>query len=218
MTITLDKIISVLKLKNYPIHEEDRTNYNLNLVGIRHNSSVPNAFDDLLCVFWRFNGNWTFRVFPCTTDPGTTCLNTPQNPKGTAIVKEGYYPKLWHIGMHQGKYKALTQLSNIIVFRDSNKDGVLDMTPGTEQTGVFGINCHRANENGKSIQVDGWSAGCQVLQNRQVNSPDNQMLKIFEFDYFMHLCDMQVQKATRDTFDYALINEKDFVTNNSPTA
>ena len=121
----------------------------------------------------------------------------------------GYYANLWNIGLHQGKYRALKQLNNVIVFRDADKDGVLDMMPGTEQTGIFGINCHRANENGKSIKVEGWSAGCQVLQNREIFNPDNQTIKVFEFDYFMHLCDMQVVHG-RDTFDYTLINEKDF--------
>jgi len=206
---SLPNIISVLKKKDYPIREKDFKNYNLNLVGIRKDNPGTNAFDDLMAMFWKFEGNWTLRLFPCTTDPGLKTLNTPVNPRGTAIVKEGHYPNLWNIGLHQGKYKALKQINDITVYRDNNKDGVLDMTHGTEQTGLFGINCHRANSNGQSIQVGGWSAGCQVLQNQQINNPDNQMVKVFEFDYFMHLCELKY-KIWNDYFSYSLINEKDF--------
>lgn len=212
MNYTTEKIIAVLKTKGYPVRESGLRDYDLNLVGIRANTGTTNSFDDVMCVFWKFKDKWTIRIFPCTTDPGKTALNTPQNPNGTAIVKEGYYPKLWAIGLHQGKYRALKQAGNIVVFRDNDKDGMLDMTPGTEQTGVFGINLHRANENGKSIQVDGWSAGCMVLQNKQINNPDNQMVRVHEFDYFMHLCDQKVAKMNGEYFDYALINEKDFST------
>lgn len=210
MTYTIDKIIAVLKAKGYPIMEDDKKNYNLNLVGIRTLNNAVNSFDDLMTVFWKFNGLWTLRVFPCTTDPGLKGLITPQNPNGTAIVKEGHYKDLWHIGMHQGKYKALTQFNPVNVIRDYDKDAVLDFDSAREETGIFGINCHRANENGKSVQVDGWSLGCQVLQNRQIANPDNQMVRVFEFDYFMHLCQNKVDAGNGTGFSYSLINSKDF--------
>lgn len=207
---TIDKILAVLKKKNYPFHEDDTKDFNLNLVGIRRNTNVPNSFDDLFCVFWKYKSNWTLRVFPCTTDPGTYWLKNSGNPNGTAIVKEGHYPKLWHIGLHQGKYKALKQCNPITVYRDKDKDNELDTVAGTEQTGIFGINCHRANENGQSVQVDKWSAGCLVVQNRNVLHPDFQSTKIYEFEYFLMLCDKKVINWG-EFFDYALINESDFV-------
>lgn len=210
MTYTIDKIVAVLKAKGYPVAEDDKKNYNLNLVGIRTMNNAVNSFDDLMAVFWKYNSEWTLRVFPCTTDPGLKGLITPQNPSGTAIVKEGYYKDVWHIGMHQGKYKALTQQNPITVIRDFDKDSQLDFNSGKEETGIFGINCHRANENGKSIQVDGWSLGCTVLQNRQINNPDNQLVKVFEFDYFMYLCQNKVDNGNGTGFSYSLISSKDF--------
>lgn len=210
MKYSLEKVIASVKAKGYSLNEDDKKNYNLNIVGIRSNTGSTNSFDDHLYVFWKFNSDWTVRVFPCTTDPGTYWLSTSTdgNPLGAAIVKEGHYPKLWEIGLHQGKYKALKQCNPVVVYRDKDKDGKLDMTPGTEHAGIFGINCHRANENGKSILVDKWSAGCQVLQNQQINNPDNQMVKVFEFDYFMHLCDKKVENHGK-YFDYILLNETD---------
>lgn len=210
MTYTIDKIISVLKAKGYPVAEDDTKNYNLNLVGIRSLNNSVNSFDDLMTVFWRYQNAWTIRIFPCTTDPGLTGLLIPQNPKGTAIVKEGHYKDVWKIGMHQGKYKALTQQNPITVIRDFDKDKELDFNSGKEETGVFGINCHRANSNGQSVQIDLWSLGCQVLQNRQINNPDNQIVKVFEFDYFMHLCDKKVENGNGSGFNYSLITSKDF--------
>lgn len=237
MNFTLDKILSVLASKKYPIRDYDKKNYNINLVGIRHSSNVPNSFNDLMCVFWKFNGGWTFRTFPCTTDPGLHPIQDPQNPKGTAIVKEGHYEDVWDIGLHKGKYEALKQVKPITVIRDFDKDNILDFNVPNlsiltkkelgdtnktiewydkagklvwrEQTGIFGINGHRANENGKSVQVDGWSEGCTVLQNRQIFNPDNQAVKVFEFDYFMNLMKKK-KESVGGFFSYSLLNEKDF--------
>lgn len=244
MTYTIDKIITVLKSKGYPIAEDDSKDYNINLVGIRSNNTVPNSFDDLFTMFWKHSGLWTLRAFPCTTDPGSTWLldkDGKGNSAGTAIMKEGYYKDLWHLGLHQGKYEALKQCSPVTVIRDFNKDNILDFyAPDLskftrkdradgdlkmvewfdvsnklmwrEQTGIIGLNGHRANENGKSIQVDSWSASCQVLQNRQVNNPDNQSVKVFEFDYMMYLA-KKYFSIWRDKISYALINSRDFENN-----
>jgi hypothetical protein len=46
---------------------------------------------------------------PATTDPGTFWLRNLMNPQGTAIVKQGQYIGSHGIGMHRGKYLALTQ-------------------------------------------------------------------------------------------------------------
>lgn len=210
MTYTVDKIIAIMKSKGYVVNEDDKKDFNLNLVGIRSAGNNVNTFDDLMTVFWKFNGSWTLRIFPCTTDPGLYWLQNPENKLGTAIVKEGQYKDVWHIGLHQGKYKALVQQNPITVIRDANRDNVLDMT-GKEDTGIFGINCHRANENGKSIQIDRWSAGCTVLQNRQINNPENQLVRVFEFDYFMYLCQKKVDNGNGLTFTYTLLSALNFV-------
>jgi len=239
MIYTIDKIVAVLKQKGYIVFEEDTKNFNLNLVGIRKATNVPNSFDDLMNVFWKYNGQWTIRTFPCTTDPGTYWLQHSDNPMGTGILKEGQYKGCWRIGKHQGKYTALVQNAHITCIRDFNKDSVLDFTQPNltlltkkelkdvnktvewydksgklvwrEQTGMFGMNGHRANENGGSVAVDKWSAMCMVLQNRQINNPDNQLVRVFEFDYFMNLCQRKIDNMNGLDFTYTLINEKDFV-------
>jgi len=211
MNITVDKILDACKKKGYPVRENDSRDFNLNIVGIRKNTSVPNSFDDFITVFWKHNGKWTIRIFPATTDPGLYWLKNPSNPHGTGILKEQYVAKMWKKGKHQGKYDALVQVSPCIAIRDADKDGVLDFDSPTQETGLFGCNCHRANENGKSVSVEKWSAMCQVIQNRQILHPDfpDQAIKVFEFDYFMMLVDRRIQNWG-DGFDYALISEKDF--------
>jgi len=241
VTYTIEKIIAVMKAKGYVVQEDDKKNFNLNLVGIRSVTNVPNAFDDLMTVFWKYNGQWTLRAFPCTTDPGTYWLQNPTNPFGTGILKEGQHKKCWHIGMHQGKYKALTQINPVTCIRDFDKDNILDFNQPdlsiltkkelkdqyqtmqwldktgkivwVEQTGLFGMNGHRANENGQSIRVDKWSAMCQVLQNRHIFNPDNQAVKVYEFDYFMNLCEKR-KEIWGEFFDYTLLNQKNFEVEN----
>lgn len=236
--MTSDQIIQVMKQKGYLVKEDDSKQFNLNIVGIRSATQTPNSFDDQMNVFWKFNGQWNMRTFPCTTDPGTYWLNHPSNPLGTGILKEGQYIDAWQIGLHQNKYKALCQRLPITVIRDFNMDNVLDfVVPDLEgkifkqinntgetikewhddagkliwreSTGIYGINIHRAAENGQSIHVDNWSAGCQVFQNRYIFHPDNNAEKVYEFDYFMYLA-VQASAIYGNKFSYSLLNQKDF--------
>lgn len=245
MTYTVDKIIAVLKNKKYIVYDNDVKNYNLNIVGIRSDIQKSNSFDDLITVFWRYQGKWELRVFPCTTDPGTFGLVNPQNPNGTGILKEGQYIDTYKIDLHQGKYEALCQrLKPVTAIRDFDKDDILDFySPDLtklrkvekktsdeiicewydsnnklmwrETTGFYGINIHRANENGKSVQVDKWSLACQVSQNRHIFNPDNQSVKVYEFDYFMNLCKKKVESFKENKFSYTLINARDFANTNA---
>ncbi|WP_102794291.1 hypothetical protein [Bowmanella denitrificans] len=142
-----------------------RGDYNLNLIGIRSNDTKANTFNDLLCVLYKQNGQDVLLQFACTTDPGTYYRENPLNVNGTAIVKPGQYKGLWQLGRHQGKYPALVQRSEITVFRDNDGNKELNLADCVEETGYFGINLHRASEQGLASQVDKFSAGCQVIQN-----------------------------------------------------
>jgi hypothetical protein len=53
----------------------------------------------------------------------------------------------------------------VTVYRDRNIDLKSDEISGTEDTGYFGINIHRALETGLANFVSKFSAGCQVLRN-----------------------------------------------------
>lgn len=137
---------------------------NVNLIGVRSNTATANAFDDTFyVVFQDTTGRWVEHRYPCTTDPGLYWLHHPMNVDGTAILVPGQYRGAWVLGQHSG-YEALVQDRPVNVWRDRNKDGVLNRQ-GAVDNGVFGINIHRASASKPSPTVDKWSAGCQVLQS-----------------------------------------------------
>ena len=188
--ITSESILKTLEDKGYLLKKEN--NYP-NLVGIRKALNNDNLFNDVLYLFIWKNNQQSLTVFnyPITTDPGRWYLNHPINKNGCAIVKEGAYKNLWTIGKHQGKYTALVQIGKIKVYRDINKDNVMDFKEDTLQEGYFGVNLHHAGVN--SNTVDNWSAGCQVFKN------------IKDFDEVMRY----VTTSKYSFFNYYLLNEKD---------
>ena len=175
------------------VFEDDSKPFNLNIVGIRTKDESSNAFNDWMVIFWKYASQWSSMTFPITTDPGLYWRENPMNVKGTAVLKEGQYRGMWKIAKHQGKYEALCQRKPCTVLRDSNKDGKIDFT-GEEDTGLFGINHHRAGKS--STQVDKWSAGCQVQPNRA-----------------LYDIEMSIFKASAsiwgNSFTYTLIHERD---------
>lgn len=159
--VTVDKLIQAYQRHNYIWYEES---HKLNIFGVRDTSQV-NSFNDVIGYCYYNDGIPNFAAFQATTDPGLKMLKAPMNSKGCAILVEGQYIDGWKKGKHQGKYDALVQNKAVPVYRDNNKDGVLDCVRGINganlDVGFHGINLHRAGS--RSVQVDGWSAGCQVL-------------------------------------------------------
>ncbi|HMU46466.1 MAG TPA: hypothetical protein PKC72_08870 [Chitinophagaceae bacterium] len=159
----LQSLIKTLARKGYTTNTRP---FELNIVGVRSTNHKANQFDDTINIFYkRMDGEWIYNSFPATTDPGTYWLKTFMNPGGTAILKPGQYKNSHRVGVHRGKYQALVQQNPVTVYRDTNKDDHLDCKAGTEQTGIFGINIHRASVNGVTKEVNKHSAGCQVLAN-----------------------------------------------------
>ena len=173
--------------------------YNLNVFGIRSYPGTVNKFDDLVGVAYKVNGAWQIKCYHATTDPGLYYLNNPMNVNGTAILKEGQYRAGWKIGLHKGQYKALVQNKPVTVYRDRNQDSKHDFDDRNTETGMFGINIHRATANPgqTSAQVDKWSAGCQVIASYD------------DFAEFMRI----VEKASAkygSVFTYTLFKQRDF--------
>jgi hypothetical protein len=191
--ITNKQIFNTLEEQGLPLFSNSSKNYNLNLIGVRTIDNTSNKFNDLMVVMWFYGGEWNRLNFNITTDPGVYYRENPININGTAILKEGHHKGLWTIGKHKGVYEALTQTSKATVYRDNNKDDVLDFDCKTE-LGLFGINCHRSNKNATSTNVDKWSAGCQVFEN-----PD-------DFALFMDMCNKAADNWG-NKFSYTLLIE-----------
>ena len=160
--VTASNLIKVLAANHFKVFVDSSKNFNLNIVNIRSNNKEAGKFDDTQVVFWFYNKVLNKMIFDVTVDPGIPYLLKPIMPKGTAIVVPGQYINVWQLGKHKGKYDALVQINNITIVRDNNKDMLLDINSDFRDTGLFGINCHRASSFGIEEFVGVYSAGCVV--------------------------------------------------------
>lgn len=194
MKLTKDIIEKSVKAQSWKWF--DKGDYNLNIVGVRNltNNKVTNLFDDWITLSYMVKGQWQFHQFNATTEAGDDYFAKPMNPRGTAIIKEGQYSKVWALGLHQGKYKALRQVGKFVTYRDNDKDLEIDYINEMDSFND-GINCHRANANGVSVYVNNWSAACQVIASST------------DFQTFLSICE-QAEKLYGNSFTYTLLNTK----------
>lgn len=187
----LSRLKAILKDHGYVLYTAP---YQLNIVGLRSKSIVPNLFDDEIHVFYtRPDGQWNYHIYPATTDPGTYWLNNPSYEAGTAILAQGQYVDAYAIGLHKGLYEALVQVQPVTVIRDYDRDAYLDFYNGTKQTGNFGINIHRAESQGTTKLINKYSAGCQVFQDAD------------DFAEFLSLAETH-RKLYGNRFTYTLVD------------
>ena len=200
---TREQIEAAVKAKGYVWFNDDANKgYDVNIVGIRNNAAaiadkVTNLFDDTMTVSYKENGIWKFCQWNITTDPGTKAVKEYHNPNGVARVVPGQYRGMWGIGLHQGKYQAMTQKGPVKVYRDKNKDMVFNESVIEE--GIFGINGHHSSFNGTSTYVENWSEGCQVFAN------------INDFNTFMVITN-KAKAIHGNSFTYTLIESTDIKT------
>lgn len=117
-------------------------------------------------------------------------------PRGTAILAQGQYVDAYKIDLHRGKYYALCQrLGKVKIIADYDRNNVLDFEGVRFETGMFGINIHRARKTGTTYTISNHSAGCQVFQNAD------------DFKFFMHLCELH-RNANGNKFTYTLIDNR----------
>jgi len=172
VSLALPLPLRLAAARGYPIF--DKKKHDLNIIIIRAGSK-PDAFDDIFSVsrlvdeFPRqatpetFKSGvprlmWETRLFACTVDPGLVYAKDPMNPKGTAHLAPGHYPRSHRRGLHKGT-PALVQVGPVTVRRDADRDG--DTDENIFETGIFGINAH--STRGEPVKVGRWSAGCAVL-------------------------------------------------------
>ena len=194
MNYTKDKIEAAVKAKGY-VWFEGAKDFDVNIVGVRNSetgNAVTNAFDDRITVSYKENGNWVYKEWIITTDPGKKGVMEYHNAAGVARLVEGQYRGSHMLGLYQGKYEALRQKSNVKVYRDPNRDMKYD--ENKIQEGVFGINIHKAGVD--STFVENWSEGCQVFKRAK------------DFEEFMVI----MRKAAAihgNSFTYTLIESAD---------
>jgi hypothetical protein len=144
MKYTVDQLINAMESKGYTVFTKG--DYNINTVGVRTSKSgdkVSNKFDDYLYVFYKVNGKYQIYEYPCTTIAGLVYFKNPMLPDfGTAILVPGQYRASHCLGWHYG-HPALQQVGNLKLFRDKNRDDIIDCDWKTINAGSwFGINIH----------------------------------------------------------------------------
>lgn len=172
--LNIRRIIKLMRSKDYIVYEKP---YQLNIIGVRNYNTNPNKFDDSLYVIYKdSDNNWLGKKYTITTDPSTKYLLSGgigkfEGKKSTAILPQGQYVDSFKIGSHRGQYEALVQSKSICVYRDYNRDSILDFNVEDKNCGMFGINIHRAKPSGaddglgNTKTIGDYSAGCQVFQN-----------------------------------------------------
>ena len=204
MKYTREQIQQTVEDKGYKyFHDNLNKGYDVNIIGVRNSKTkgrVTTAFDDTLTISYKVDGEWQYHEFSCTTDPGSHWVENLLNEKGVAILKPNQYRGSHKLDFHQGRYLALRQKSDVTVYRDNDRDNNYDLNESKTDTGVFGINIHRATgrSGGKSIRVDKWSAGCQVIADND------------DWHTFLGIC-QSAREIHGNSFSYTLIESKDIV-------
>jgi hypothetical protein len=162
-------------------------------------AKYEDKFDDLIAYFtYDNNGKLIGRVVSGTTDPSTYFLKSPMNLKGAAILKSGQYKDAYQLGLHRNKYEALVQRKPVTVIRDSDRNSLINYFAPT-QTGLFGINIHKAQKGKNNEDIIGLdSAGCQVFRN------------IRDFEDMMQLARISKNKYG-NSFTYTLLDDRDLL-------
>lgn len=130
-------------------------------VVVRMSQEFDNKFSD----FAFYVSNQVVKeVLPCSSKAGDFWVFNPVTYGGifgTAVLKEGFYPKVWEGRLtYRFGFKSfeLQQVRSVTVYRDSKINRMVDKDK--TQTGLFGINMHTAGFNNL---VNRWSAGCIVV-------------------------------------------------------
>lgn len=196
--LTYTKIQNLYKEKEYIFF--DKGQYNLNLFAIRSNNIVADSFDDVFGIAYK-DMNFMPQIFTCncTTDPGKYYLKNLMDSGGAAIVVPGQYRNLWQIGTFYNKL-ALLQISPIKIYRDKNRDEILDLNPKSITEGIYGIFFHyhyQSETHAKYIEKS--SAGCIVPQT------------FYDYRTIMELCVRQTQFKFGKNFTFTLFEENDIL-------
>jgi len=144
------------------------------IIGVRSKADLYDTYDDK---FYEYMGEKFVRVLTGTTNPGGEQLKggfKSFNKYGSAILKaDEWYYDVWEYGLHRGKMPALRQVgAKVKVYRDGNMNKKSEEL-GSPISGWYGINYHTntydfSESNSKVVKwfIGGWSAGCQVINER----------------------------------------------------
>lgn len=207
LDLSPDKIKDIFKEKGYFLNE---SNYIINIIGIRMDNIYDNLFTDKCIIMWinEYNKWETHLIDSWTTMPGTLGKGGAFNPFNgrLGIIKPGQYQKVWRFIDSYSlwlRYPFFHQVGKFQIYRDADKDHVMEYSNPVEDSYHQGFNCHRMTNNGViSKQLNfawaTWSAGCQ-------GAPEPIFKKLVE------LARITTKVQGHSIFPYTLLEQKDFM-------
>ena len=173
------------------------------IIGVRSKEDVYDVYDDK---FYEFVGERFVRVLTGTTNSGGKQLKggfKAFNKYGSAILKaDKFYYDVWQYRLHRGRMPALCQTgAKVTVYRDGDLDKKAEQL-GKPISGWYGINYHTntynfERNNLKIVKwfIGNWSAGCQVINDRE------QYLEQMDEFRYLH------ESGEQTSVSYCLLNE-----------
>lgn len=191
--ITYKNIKALVESKGYKFFTGE---FNINMIGLRSKNRQVDNWDDFFILCWqegKKNMIWVNDQF--TTDPGIYYMQQKLlNPNGCAILACGQYKGVWKIGKHgKNPYEAFVQTgAKVKVYRDRDKDNILEFDSKSITEGFFGINQHHGYD---SVKIGPNSAGCQVHRYKK------------DLAYVLSIAKKNIKAGHGDSFTYTLLEE-----------
>jgi hypothetical protein len=137
-------------------------------IGVRSRADVPDAFDDKFYLAEAKGNLVKFHMATsCTTHPGVDVLKnfrTKFNKAGAAVLVADNIVYNSHIYGRHKDYPAYRQNKGFPYTRDQDGDSKAE-TFGPVLNDIIWSNIHHAKDEGISVRIGNWSAGCTVLNN-----------------------------------------------------
>lgn len=190
------QIYDLFKKYNYVFFNKKA--YDLNIFAIRSKNRIADSFDDVLgCAYLDDSGKECLFKCWCTVDPGNYYLKNLMDSGGAAAIVPGQYKKVWQLGYFKGTH-ALMQIRPFHIFRDKNKDNILDFDKNTITSGIYGIFLHESFQKlEEAHNISNSSAGCVVPKIKK------------DYQNLIRLCYKQIYANLGDVFTFTLFDEDD---------
>jgi hypothetical protein len=199
----INKIINVMNNNKYVVYKDGK----VNIVGVRKypfiGQPISDRFDDLIYIIWFEGGKWVGYKYACTTKPGLSVMKGNTNYPGNYLA-EGQYLEVW-VNTTYHDHPAFADSKKFNTYFDRNKDAVWNPTRIESPSTGGGFFQHSVyvgkypNDDASKSNVDTWSAGCQVIPNR------NKQLQ------FQSLIRAQAAKSGQKKYTYTLLKSSDIV-------
>jgi len=138
---------------------------------------------------------WEYVQLEGSTGAGLYYASQPDFTYGTALLKEGFYPNCYALGLYKGIYESLLQVEPMDYDVKGIQNGKLSMGGETER-GIIDAHIHLAHDAQTFRNVGAYSSACQIVSNP------------LEFNQMMSVCKYFAMKEKR-RFSYALFTLKD---------